>query len=390
MVSRILAQGLEFGAWVILARRLGTAGVGTLAVASIIARMLGLVSDWGAAFRGPRDVVIAGRDSDLVRALVRRRQIVSVVLASGMLIGVLVSGHATVAPLVVAVLARGGGRDWIALGEARRNDAALPLLAQGALMCALVLFTSSIFLAACVIALGHAVGLVLSVRLNPIPGGRSVARVAVDSWYLIAGLADQVLVSSDTVLIVVILSSVEAGIYTSVYRLPLAWLTLVGLCTAAAVPMAAAAVLGGRVSMPNAHRRADRTAIVGGVATLPVAVVGLALLVPIFGEEYADGRTALLILFLAAGVTTASAPYRVLYTAFASDRRVAVATAIAAAGNVLANLAVIGRFGMEGAATTTLLSQIGMFLFLVTWSGSARRSEHVPSAQSRSSSSTVR
>jgi O-antigen/teichoic acid export membrane protein len=154
--------------------------------------------------------------------------------------------------------------------------------------------------------------------------------------------------------------------------------------------LAAAAVWGGGLSLPTPPRRADLTAVVGGVATLPVAVVGLALLVPIFGEEYADGRTALLILFLAAGVTTASAPYRVLYTALASDRRVAIATAIAAAGNVLANLAVIGRFGMEGAATTTLLSQIGMLLFLVTWSGSARKSEHVPGSHPRSSSSAVR
>ena len=372
VASRVAAQGLEFGAWVLLARELGASGVGVLAVASIIARMLGLIGDWGAAFRGPRDVVVAGRDSPLVRALVRRRQVVSVTLTALMLLGVGVSGNLAVAPMVVTVLARGCGRDWIALGESRRLDAALPLLVQGTLVCTAVLFTPSIFFAACAIAFGHGAGLLLSLHLNPVSGGRGVAEVAVDSWYLIAGLADQALVSSDTILIVAIQSSVEAGIYASVYRLPLAWLTVIGLCTAAAVPMAAEAVRSRRVESADAHRYADRAAIVGAIATIPVTAVAVVVLVPLFGEDFAAGRDALLILFVATFFTTASAPYRVLYTAFASDRVVAMATVVAAGVNVAANLAVIGRWGIEGAAATTLLTQFAMFVFFAGWSRSVR------------------
>ncbi len=373
VLSRLVAQGLEFCGWILLARRLGASGVGVLAVAAIVARMLGLIGDWGASFRGPRDVVVKGRDSEAVVALVRRRQQVTIVLTAAMVLGAIVSGHAAVAPMALAVAARGAGRDWVALGESRRRDAAVPLLVQGALVCAGVLLTSSVFSGACAIAVGHFMGLIVSIRLNPIMSGRSLGRVVVDSWYLLAGIADQVLVSSDTILLALMRTTAEAGVYASVYRLPLAWITVIGLCTTAAVPIVTDGVRSGRILGSVAHQRADWAALALTAALVPVAIVGLVVVGPLFGGDFVVGRSALLILFVATAATTASAPYRVLYTAFGSDRRVGLITTIAAFVNFIANIAVIGRWGMEGAAATTLLTQVGMLVFFASWSVKARR-----------------
>lgn len=366
--SRVLAQGLEFLAWVLLARGLGADSVGRLAVAAIMARLLGLVADWGAAFRGPRDVVQWGRESDVVVGLVRRREQVAIALGVALAVGLVVAGQPTLAPIGLVVLARGAGRDWIALGEGRRLAAAVPLLVQSSVLVAAILATDSVLAAAIALGGANLLGLFCGLVLNPIGVRRPATAVVVDGWYLMASIADQILVSSDTVLLVLFRSATEAGVYTSVYRLPLAWLTVIGLVTTAAIPLVSRAVADGRIDEASLHARADRLAVAGALFVLPAAILGLVLVGPLFGPDFETGRDALLILFVATAATTASAPYRILYTSFGPDRPMAMVTAVAASGNVGANLLVVGRFGMEGAAMTTLLSQVAMMAFFVNWS----------------------
>ena len=348
VLSRIVAQGLEFVAWVLIARRLGTSAVGVLAVSVVVARMLGLIGDWGAAFRGSRDVVMAGRESALVVGLVRRRQQVSTALAIVMAMGAVVTGNAAVIPMGAAVLARGAGRDWIALGEGRRRDASLPLLIPGALICGGVLVTTTVVGAASAFAVGNLAGLALSVALNPVGSARTTGRVVIDGWYLLAGITDQILVTADTLLLAILRTSAEAGVYASVYRLPLAWIMVVGLCTTAAIPMAADALTRNPTALQAAHRRADAVALLGAVAVVPIAAAGFLVVGPLFGGDFETGRSALCVLFIATAATTASAPYRVLYVVLGSDRMVGFATTGGAFVNVVANLIVIGRWGMTG------------------------------------------
>lgn len=303
-------------------------------------------------------------------------------LALLMLAGLVASGRAELAPLVVAVGARGATRDWIALGEARRLAAAVPLLAQGVVVVAAVSLATSVSGAAAAIGLGHLVAIIASIALNPVARKGRAAGVGVDAWYLVAGIADQLLIAADTVLIVWVLSSADAGVYNTVYRLPLALLTLVGLCTAAAVPMATAAVTEGRLGLDTAHRRAALLGVAAGLGVLPAAAASWFLVEPLFGEAYVEGRHALLVLFLAAGFTAASAPFRVLYTAFGDDRTVAAMTSVVAVGNVVANLAAIQMWGIVGAAWTTAVSQLVMLVFLAGWSTRARRSSPATAALS--------
>lgn len=352
----------------LLARWLGADSVGRLAVAAIAARLLGLVADWGATVRGPRDVVRSGRDSDDVIALVRRREQVGIVMAMAMALGTVVTGEVELAPIALVVLARGAGRDWIALGEGRRVAAAVPLLVQSTVLICVVVSTGSVAAAALGLGVANLLGLICGVGLNPVRARRPARAVVVDGWYLMATIADQILVSSDTALILVLRSATEAGVYTSVYRLPLAWLTIIGLATTAAIPLVSRAVADGRVDERSLHVRGDLVAVGGMLFVLPAAILGLVLVGPLFGPDFETGRDALLLLFIATAATTASAPYRILYTSFAPDRPMALVTAGAAIGNLVANLLVVGTFGMEGAAMTTLLSQVAMLVFFARWS----------------------
>jgi len=338
VLSRLLAQGLEFAAWVLMARRLGAESVGVLAVAAIASRLLGLVGDWGAAARGPRDVAVAGRNSTLVISFVRRREAVSGLLAVGLAVALVAVGQTAVAPIALAAFARGAGRDWIALGEGRLRHAAVPLLVQGSTICVIVSFADSVGEAAAAIGIGNLLGLAFSLHLNPVKWGGWFGGAAVDGWYLLAGIADQILVSSDTALLFWVRSAEEAGIYNTIYRFPLAWITVIGLCTSAAIPLVARAAEGGRVDLARLHRRGDILAVCGVIAVVPVAFAGVGLSGVFFGEEFSAGRDPLILLFVAAAVTTASAPYRVLFTSFGPDRLAGIITAMAAAGNLVGTM----------------------------------------------------
>ncbi len=373
IVARGSAQALEFVAWVVFARRLGAEAVGVLAVVAVTARLLGLVGDWGAGWRGPRDVAAHGRRSDVVVGLVRRRELVSAGLTVAMAGGVVLQGHGELLPMVIAVAARGANRDWIALGEGRRIHSSLPLLVQATTIVALALaLAPSTEAAAWAVGIGNAAGLLLSRGLNRVPALGAAARVGVDAWYLIAGIADQALASADTALLLLLRDAEAAGIYNTVYRFPLAWLTVTGLAVTAAVPIVTRRSAEPGFDPIAAYRRADRLALVAAIGVVPFANLSLALLSPLLGAEFEAGRDAMLILFVAVGTTTASAPYRVLITAHGSDRLVGLVTLALAGFNVLGNIAAIPLWGMEGAALTTLASQIVMLVFLIGWSRRAR------------------
>src|SRR4029079_19517457 len=79
---RLGGQAAEFVGWAILARRLGTSAFGDVAIAFLLARYAGLVADWGASFRGARDVAARGRHGS-VHAYVRKRSLIAAGLGLG-------------------------------------------------------------------------------------------------------------------------------------------------------------------------------------------------------------------------------------------------------------------------------------------------------------------
>src|SRR5205823_10813833 len=125
LLLRVGGQGTEFVAWVVFARRLGTADFGRLSVAFLLCRYGGLVADWGASVRGPRDVA-ADRDPAVIHALARRRTTAALALSAAFLAGAVATSHRDLAAVTAVILAGGASRDWLALGNERGVRSSLP------------------------------------------------------------------------------------------------------------------------------------------------------------------------------------------------------------------------------------------------------------------------
>ena len=197
---RVAGQALEFFAFIVLARRLGTEDFGALSVAFLICRYLGLIADWGATLKGTRDVA-AGNDHDDIHALVRRREIVSAALATAYIVVVVGMGFAALVPLIACIVGRGMNRDWLAVGREQGTLAGLTSVVQGASLAVGVLFVDSLVGASLVIGAAYAVGALLSVALNRLQHRRSGNRPPVEGWLLLATLSDQVFQTADTLLL---------------------------------------------------------------------------------------------------------------------------------------------------------------------------------------------
>jgi O-antigen/teichoic acid export membrane protein len=192
-------------------------------------------------------------------------------------------------------------------------------------------------------------------------------------WYLAVMLADQVCATADVVLISLLRSEHDAGIYAAVYRFPNAWITVQGLVIAGVLPWLTATLARHPERIAAVRRRAlgigGRLAL-GAVALMPAAWV----ICPIvFGDAYRSGRSALLVLLAATAATSLGAPVQALYFAVGDDRSLATWGVLTALVNVGANLVVIPRFGLVGAATVTLVSQSMVAGYVIASTGQVAR-----------------
>ncbi len=361
LLMRVLGQGMEFGGFVFLARQLGTTDFGRLSVAFLICRYVGLVADWGASVRGVRDVAADSQPLS-IDGLLRRRRLVTWLAVPGYVLSALALGQSALIPLAVTIASRGLNRDWLALGKGDGLRAGLPNALQGGLLFGGSLLAHSVGGATAVIACAYAAGLAASIVLNPVPRGVPGAQASPDAWLLVAVLAEQVTASTDTVLLAVLRSASEAGIYAAIYRIPNAWMTVIGLLVAGLVPGIAKALGRDPDALTALRTRALRAGLLcaGGVAvTIPVAY---ALVATIFGPAYLPGRSALVVLLVATATMAMAAPLHPIYLSLGRDRRQAVVALVAAGANLLGNLVMIPIAGMVGAASTTLLAQLIMLV----------------------------
>lgn len=355
---RALGQGLEFVAWVVLARRLGASTLGEVSIAFLVARYAGLVADWGASISGSREVA---RDDALrtrSRALIRHRRRVA-----GLLCVVFVTTCALIerwelAPMVAVIAMLGLSRDWVAVGERRGARAALPLVVQGGAFLVLAIATASQERPALALGVGYGAAAVVSMLLNPMPRGPVPHdQVSLDPWMLSAVLTNQVLSSADTLILGALGTTTATGIYSAVYRVPNGWMAGVAILASALLPLATTAANDpGR--MAQLRRSSFQVSLACAGLLLALTPV-LYLVVPrLFGEEYADGRGPVAILLVATAVATAAAPLHQFYLATGDDRQYAGFLGGSAITIVVASLILVPAFSMTGAAVATLLAHL--------------------------------
>jgi len=364
-VLRAAGQALEFLGFIVLARRLGTADFGVLSVAFLVCRYGGLIADWGASLKGARDVA-AGSGHEDIHALVRRREIVSVLLALAYVVAVVALGFPGLIPLVACIAARGLSRDWLALGRQQGVRAGVASLTQGVLLAVGVLFVGSLFGASLAIGFAYAAGALLSVMLNRLEHRRAGNRPSVEGWLLLANVSDQVFQTVDTILLAMLVGTSAAGIYSAVYRAPNAWMTVVGLVITGFLPGVTHRLREDPERLTIMRRQALK--IGGATALLVLASIPIAYaLVPIvLGDAYGPGRVPMCILLVTAALMTYTAGLAPIYYAVRPDRPIALWMTWAALLNLGANVAVIPTFGMNGAALVTLGTQVLLSCFLFT------------------------
>lgn len=175
----------------------------------------------------------------------------------------------------------------------------------------------------------------------------------------------------DSVMVNAFRGNAETGLYGAAYRILLALTFVPTVYAEAIVRSVAHLAVTDRAGMARVHSRAVAHLT---MASLPVAVGGILLAGPllrfVYGAPYADADTALALLL--AGLLVVFPSWVSVTTAYAVrlERAVVSAQALAVVVNAGVNLAVIPRWGIEGAAATTLGTEA---LFLLVLSGLLRR-----------------
>lgn len=359
---RLGGQAGEFAGWVFLARQIGTSAFGELSIVFLLCRYAGIVADWGAAMRGPRDVADPRRGS--IHAYVRLRARIAFGLAAAGAILLVAFGRWELAPVVAVTLSLGLSRDWVALGREQGARAALPIFCQGVVIAGAALAATSVRGGAVVVGLGYGCSAVLSVAINRVPRDGERGQNRIDAWMLAAVFANQVTSSLDTVLLGILASSSAAGIYAAVYRIPNAWIAVLGAALAGLLPVATRALRDDEDRFKHLRARSMRMSGAAALVVLAFAPVG-AYLVPVaFGSAYESGRTAVVLLLVATAVITLASPLHPLAVSGGSDRTYALILVAGASLNLVANLVLIPLFGMTGAASATLAAQVSIGLAL--------------------------
>lgn len=361
---RLAAQGLELLGWVFLARSFAAADVGELAVALLILRFLGLVADWGAPFGGVRLVARQGASSEIAGLILGRRRLTAGV--GTVAVVTLLWIEPELFPLVGVLLYRGANQDWIALGRGLRARAALPPLIGGAgfVLAAVAGGTTGRF--ALLVGGFQIAALGTSLAMNRVvTAAASIGPALRDGkWIAIVMIADQIYQSSDVLFLGALAGAADAGIYAVLYRIPAGWIAIVGLLSAGWLRTA----VENTTTLGRATRTDPRTLLVrsGTVAAIFLPLAGLTawFAIPtILGAEFAPHRDVALALIGVAAVATVTGPLSVAFMASRPDRLLAIATVATAAGNLVGNYFFIRAWGMMGAAVATLLAFSCLALF---------------------------
>jgi O-antigen/teichoic acid export membrane protein len=363
-ILRGLGQAAEFAGWIVVARTLGAYSFGQLSIFFLVCRYSGLVADWGASYRGSRDVAAGWHGS--VHFLLRRRLLLAFGLAALAAGGASASGFAELAPLAVVTLALGSNRDWIALGREQGLRAGSPAAVQGIVIGVGALLVHSVTEAALVVAVGYGLGACISVVLNPRYGRAKDFEdpPRTDGWMLVAVLAAQVTSTFDILLLGLMIGATDAGIYAAVYRVPNAVLALLSILFAGFLPLATALRFHDRDAYRRLLRRSLKISGISGVALAVCAPVAAILVPAVFGHAYRSGSIPLLILMVATALATFAAPLHSFAQATARDRGYSLILSLAAAFNLAGNLIFIPMGGMRAAASVTLGTQ-GLLVLLL-------------------------
>lgn len=381
----------RFVAAVLLARTLSLSDFGIVNVGIAIAGVLLTFTALGMPEYGARQVAVAPGEARRVAGLVLFVRIGALAaLAVVMLLGtiIFIPGQLTLVVLSLAMaLGLSASGDWLLRGREQMADAAGSTALGGFVVLAgcgsLVLFLPTATAALVVFVLGEAFAAGATwwrARLGrvEIPSWESMKRVVISSWPL--GASGIIIYASyanlDSILLAIVRSDAEAGLYSAPYRLFLAANAVTLFAAYSLLPMLSRSHHEGRPKEKRHLLLRAFTPLAGyGLLVLGAAeMFGGTVVEGLFGPDF-DGTGPLLVI-LCMSLPLYSIGYPAGYSLIGEQRnwQFFIGGAIAGGLNLTLMVSLIPLYGTYGAAIATTVGLLGGAVAWLVLSGSLRPS----------------
>ena len=381
----------RFAAAVILARTLSLSDFGVVNVGIAIAGILLTLTALGMPEYGARQVAVQPREAERIAGTVLSVRVGALSVIAVLMVGgaaILLPEQLMLISLSVAMaLGLSTSADWLLRGREQMADAAgataLGGIAVLAGCCSLVLLLPTATAALVVFVLGEASAAAATWwRAKPgrieLPSRETIKRVVRASWPL--GASGVIIYASyanlDSILLAIVRSDADAGLYSAPYRLFLAANAVTVFAAYSLLPMLSRSYHEGRLAEKRNLLLRAFTPLAGyGLMVLGAAeILGETVLSGLFGADFTG--TGPLLILLCMSLPLYSIGYPAGYNLISEQRNMRFFIGGAVAGGL--NLALMGvlipLYGTYGAAIATTVGLVGGAVAWLALSGSLRAS----------------
>lgn len=371
--GEVAARVVAFIATAYLARRLGASAFGEVAFAAAVVAQFGIALAAGIGEVGSREVArdplqvrriaAAGAVARLIGAMVAIAAVVSIAFVLPLSPGM--RNVTALSSLFLIPLALDTGWVYKGLGETRKVGISL-LMSEAATLVLLLAFVhheSHVLRVPAIQALGDfAAALFLALPFLKgrwkLPGRAALARLSrMSGMNTLSRSLRTIIVSFDVVLLGLMVSSVQVGLYSAAYRIVFFVMAIMFAAHVAFFPEMARA--GGDASQLSAVL--SRALELSLAAVIPFVIGGI-LIAPsimslIFGDAFVGGARALQLLL---GSVLIIGIHGTARNVFLVTQRTGLEAGITAGGvvvNIALNLFLIPRMGIAGAAVATMVGE---------------------------------
>lgn len=384
--GQVAGQMIGFAVLIVVAHRIGPAGLGVYQFATSILAYFSLVANLGLTTLAVRDVASGGRSAREVtgEVLILRLTLAVALFACLLLLAPLIApSHQTriVLDIVgVKLIVDALTFSWVLQARERLGILALATLGGQVVYGALTpLLVTSGFKGVESYTLLNMLGLTVTalltayvtLRLIGMPEMRRPARQVLIRFkrsvpFAWSFVMIQIYYTSDFIILGYLRGPNSVGQYSIAYRLPQAVIAIAGLWVTALYPYIARRSTADRAILRQEIGRAASFALVIGFPLIAgTAILAHALLRSLFGGAFEPAATAFILLMANAAVIIVSVNFGNALLAIGDERRYAIGVSVGAVVNVGLNVLLIPSLGPAGAALATLGAELMVLAYMV-------------------------
>jgi O-antigen/teichoic acid export membrane protein len=384
--GQVAGQTIGFAVLIVVAHRIGPAGLGVYQFATSVGTYFLLVSNLGLTTLAVRDVASGGRSAREVtgEVLILRLTLAIALFACLLLLAPLIApSHQTriVLDIVgVMLIVDALTFSWVLQARERLGILALATLGGQVVYGALTPFLvtsgfKGVESYTWLNMLGLTVTALLTAYVTLRHVGMPVMRRSVHqivlrfkrsvpfAWSFVM---IQIYYTSDFIILGYLRGTHSVGEYSVAYRLPQAVIAIAGLWVTALYPYLARRSTADRAVLRQDTGRAASFALVIGFPLIAGTVIlAHSLLRSVFGDAFAPAATAFTLLMANAAVIIVSVNFGYVLLAIGDERRYAIGVSVGAVVNIGLNVLLIPSWGPAGAALATLGAELIVLAYMV-------------------------